>query len=440
MTMSNIGNPNEQERDAPFSPRLIRAGFLNFAAFAALLGVWSLLVPIKSAVLAPGFVSVDTYRKKVQHLEGGIIDEIAVREGDRVKAGQLLLRMRDVAQSTNVTRLQSQFYEALAIAAQCVAERDGLDVIAFPAELTASDNPAVRSVVAAQTNVFDSQRQLFQQTLSVMQQKVVESQAELQGLKGQVAALEMQIVYANAEIEDAQNLYKKELMAKPRLLKLQRDQQDLRGRLSETQGRMAQIRQQMLEFELKITEAKSSRIAGAVDKLREQQAKAEEFRQQLIAARDVMHRTEIRSPIEGTVVDLQVHTREGVVAAGETLMEIVPTSDLLVVEGRLRPEDRDEVSVGLETYVQLTTATSRDPRPIKGKIESISADRLLDKGPDAPYYRVRVHLDPASIRQQNVQVLAGMGADIFIQTGERTPFQYLAAPITRAFDRGLRER
>jgi multidrug efflux pump subunit AcrA (membrane-fusion protein) len=121
-------------------------------------------------------------------------------------------------------------------------------------------------------------------------------------------------------------------------------------------------------------------------------------------------------------------------------MEIVPSSDLLIVEGRLRPEDRDEVSVGLEAYVQLTTAGRRDTSPIKGTIESISADRLIDKGPEAPYYRVRVRLDPASMRQQKVAVLAGMGAEIFIQTGERTPFQYLTAPITRAVERGLREQ
>lgn len=440
MTTLDTDDTESKTGDAPFSPRLIRAGFLNVGAFVVVLGVWASLVPVKSAVIAPGFVSVESYRKKVQHLEGGIVDEIVVKEGDRVKLGQLLVRIRDVTQTTNVTRIQTQYYEAIAIAAQCVAERDGMDTIPFPKEIAESTDPAAQSAMAAQKSVFDSQRELFQQSLSVMQQKVLQSQAELQGLNGQVASLETEMKYFDAEIRDAQQLYSKNLLAKPRLLKLQRDQQEKRGTLSATQGRIAQVRQQMLGDELKITELKSSRVASAVEKLREQQTKAEEFRQLLIAARDVKRRTEVRSPIAGTVVALQVHSRDGVIAPGETLMEIVPSSDLLVVEGRLRPEDREEVSVGLEAYVQLTTTTRRDPRPIKGKVDSISADRLLDQGPDAPYYRVRVHLDPTSLQQQHVEVLPGMGADIFIQTGERTPFEYLTAPITRAVDRGLREK
>lgn len=440
MTTNSTDNTEKQSDDAPFSPRLIRAGFLNCGAFVVVLGAWSALVPVKSAVIAPGFVSVESYRKKVQHLEGGIIDEIVVREGQRIKSGQLLVRIRDVTQTTNVTMLQSQYYEALAIAAQCMAERDSLDAISFPKEIAESTDPSAQAAIAAQTNVFESQRLLFQHSLSVMQQKVAQSQAELNGLNGQLSSLSRQLGFFDTEIRDAEALFKKQLLAKSRLLKLQREQQEQQGKYSEVQGRIAQVRQQVLELELKMTELKSARVAGAVEKLRQQQTKAEEFRQLLIAARDVKRRTEIRSPIAGTVVDVQIHSRDGVIAPGETLMEIVPSSDLLIVEGRLRPEDRDEVSVGLEAYVQLTTAGRRDTSPIKGKVESISADRLIDKGPEAPYYRVRVHLDPASMRQQKVAVLAGMGAEIFIQTGERTPFQYLTAPITRAVERGLREQ
>lgn len=440
MTTTGIDDMGSQSGDAPFSPRLIRAGFLNLAAFMVFFTAWALIVPVKSAVIAPGFVSVDSYRKKIQHLEGGIIDEILVREGDRVKQGQLLVRIRDVTQTTNVTRLQAQYYEALAISAQCIAERDNLDTITFPQELSGATNPAAQSAMTAQTSVFTSERELFQHSLSIMQQKVAQSQAELEGLNGQLSSLKKQLVYFDTEISDAEALYRKELLTKTRMLQLQRAQQEQRGKYSETEGRIAQVRQQMLELDLKMTELRAARVAGAVEKLREQQTKAEEYRQMLIAARDVVSRTEVRSPIAGTVVDLQVHSRDGVISPGETLMEVVPSSDLLVVEGRLRPEDRDDVSVGLEAYVQLTTTSRRDPRPIKGRIESISADRLLDKGPDAPYYRVRVHLDPVSIREQKLEVLAGMGAEIFIQTGERTPFEYLSAPITRAVGQGLREK
>jgi membrane fusion protein, type I secretion system len=429
-----------REPGAPFSRRLIVIGFFNFGVFLAVLAAWSWLAPVKSAVIAPGLVSVDSYRKKIQHLEGGIIDQILVREGDLVKPGQLLVRMRDVAQAATVARLRAQYYEALAIAAQSAAERDGLEELSFPEELTSAEHPAAVAAMAAQKNVFDSQLHHFEHTLSAFRQKTLQTEEEVRGLRGLLSSLEKQLKHFDSEVGDAQHLFTKDLMAKSKLSKLMRESEESRGERSKVTGQIAQKQQQILELELKMTELRSARVATAVERLREHQAKIYEFSQLLVAAEDVMRRTKVRSPIEGTVVDVQVHTRDGVIAPGQTLMEVVPAGDRLIVEGRLRPEDREEVRAGLETYVQLTTQGRRDPRPLRGRLESISADRLVDKDQQQPYYRVRINLDPASVQQQGVEVLAGMGADVFIQTGERTPIQYMLSPVVRSLDRGLREQ
>lgn len=429
---------DEPGRDAPFSGRTILFGFVAIAVSLTALSAWAFVAPIKSAVIAPGVVSVDSYRKKIQHLEGGIIKEITVRDGDHVERGQVVVKLSDVAASATVARLQAQFYEALSLTAQYTAERDGLDAIEFPRELTDAENSAARSAMQAQIRVFESKKQLLKHSLSVMKQKVLQSEEEVRGLTGQLEAIDTQLEHFAEELTAANELFEKKLAPKSGVLKLRREMAELKGSRSKIQASIAQTRQRILELELKSTELKAARIAQAVEKLREQRTKAYEISRLLIPAQDELQRTAIRAPIEGTVVNVQVHSRDGVVGTGETLMEIVPSRDQLVIEARLRPEDREEVSEGLDAYVQLTSMGRRDPRPIRGTLKSISADRLTQD--NEPFYLVRVQLDPESAREQAVDVLAGMGADVFIQTGQRTAFQYLSAPIVRIMRRGLREQ
>ena len=423
----------------PFSGRLVFAGLTVFAAFVGLLAAWSIYAPISSAVIAPGVVSVDSYRKKIQHLEGGIIDEIKVKDGDQVRRGDVLIKLRDVAASAAFERLRAQYFEALAIAARSSAERDNLDQISFGTELTTSSDPASGSAIRGQTRVFESRRKLFQHSLSVIRQKIVQSREEIVGLQGQLASVLDQSAFFNDEVKDAKGLFERNLMAKTRYLELLRERAKLEGQKSELKSAIAQTKQKVLELELKITEMQGARISQSDQELREQQTLAYELSRKLIAARDVLLRTQIRSPIDGVIVNLRVHTRDGVIRAGQDVLEVVPSNDRLVVESRVKPEDIEEVRVGLKAHVLLTSLNRRDRRPIEGVLKSISADRLTDKVSGRPFYQVRVQMDPASIKAQGVTLLAGMGANVFIQTGERTPLQYIAAPIVRTFHRGLRE-
>lgn len=431
-------NRRSRSDESPFSGRTILFGFVAVVASLSAISAWAFVAPIKSAVIAPGVVSVDSYRKKIQHLEGGIIKEILVRDGDIVARGQVVVQLSDVTATATVERLQAQHYEALALTAQYIAERDGLDEIQFPKELIEAENAAARSAVQAQVRVFESKKQLLQHSLSVMKQKVLQSEEEVLGLTGQLKAIDTQLEHFAEELKASELLFEQKLIPHSRLLKLRREMAELEGERARIQAGIAQTRQRILELELESTELKAARIAQAVENLREQRTTAYEISKLLIPAKDQLQRTAIRAPIDGTVVNVQFHSRDGVVATGETLMEIVPSSDQLVVEARLRPEDREEVHEGLEAYVQLTSLGRRDPRPIRGTLAGISADRLTEN--DTPYYLIRIQLDPASVKEQAVDVLAGMGADVFVQTGHRTAFQYLTAPIVRIMQRGLREQ
>jgi HlyD family secretion protein/epimerase transport system membrane fusion protein len=425
----------------PFSAQLIAGAVLVVVGFVTFAAIWLTSAPVSSAVIAPGIVSVDTHRKLIQHLEGGIIEEIRAKNGDHVLPGQVLIKLRDVAAATEVARLRAQYAEALALAAQAAAERDGATKISFPEELRVLPaGSAVEAVMATQTQVFHSRRELVEHSLSVLRQKILQSEEQVVGLDGQLTAVREQLRLFELEITDAETLYKSQLLRKSKLLSLHRERAQLQGKASELRAQIASTREKILEFQLKSTELRGTRITQAVEAYRSQSNRAYELSRSLQAGEDVLRRTEIRSPIEGTVVNLQVHTTDGVIRPGQTVMEIVPTRDELVVEARILPAQREEVKAGLDAFVQLTAMNPRERQPISGVLESVSADRLLDQRTGTPFYLVRVLLDRASIKAQGAELVPGMGADVFIQTGRRTPLQYLADPILRTLDRGLREK
>jgi HlyD family type I secretion membrane fusion protein len=406
------------------------------------MAVWSSLAALGSAVVAPGLVSVETHRKAVQHLEGGIVGRIHVKDGSRVARGDLLVELKNVASKSNVERLKSQFYEALAGAARLTAERDGLQEIVFPDSLVAiaADEPVARSAMAAQVRIFDSRRDLTGQKLSVLDKRIDRLQEERNGLRRQIEAVEAQFALNTNEMTDATQLFEKQLIRKSRLTDVQRSRAQLEERRSALQSSLAQTDQQMTEMELRKSELLSSTLTSVVEEIRARQARAHELSRELVAAQDMLQRTRIEAPIEGTVVGLQIHSRDGVIAPGQTLMEIVPLSDDLVVDARVRPEDIEDVQTGLEARVVLNTLSRKFSQPLSGKITQVSADRLIDKLTGRPHYHVRVSLDPASLQPGETKLLAGMSADVFIRTSDRTPFAYLTAPLVRTFHRGMRER
>lgn len=443
--VSAQGLSNAQSLDVgeqqPFPPRLMLAGFLLVSLFLVSLGGWSSLAPIEGAVVSHGIISVSSYRKQIQHLEGGIVETIHVSDGDKVVAGQLLVQLRNIKPATTLRQLQGEFNEAQAVVARLQAERDNLDEINFPEELVArAEDPAISSVMSGQMNILHSRSSLMQDKQAVLEQKITQTREDITGLKGQAKEKNKQMQSLRAEYQITVNALKQGLVAKADELKLKQRLAETRGEIIGIQSEIGQREQNILELRLQKSEVEAQRIADIAEQLRTQRAMLFELSQKIISASDVLNRTKIVSPIDGEVVNLQIHSHEGVIKAGQPLMEVVPADDELVVEASIAPKDIDEVWIGMPANVVLTSISRRQRVPMAGTVTDLSADRLTNELTGEDYYRVRIEILPQSVDSTSVNLVAGMGADVFLRTGARTPLDYLLSPITKSLRMGLREK
>ena len=340
-----------------------------------------------------------------------------------------------------LNEVQAQYFEARATAARLAAERDGLSSIDFPDELDArAADPAVRDAMAGQGSIFESRRTLLAERSNILRRTIAGLGEEILGLEQQIRAAERQLTLIGEELASAMKLLERGLIDRPRVLQLQREQAKLGGEIGEHRAEVASARQGIEESNLRLTELRAAATTEVVAELREVQARAYELSQQLAAARDVLTRTEIRSPIDGTVVGLKVHTIGGVIAEGESLLDIVPSDDELVVRASIDPLDIDQVEPGLPATVRLSALNRRTETVIEGELTTVSADRLTDPATGYAYYLARIELRRDSPELNSVTLQPGMSADVLIRTGARTPWDYLIAPIARNLNRSLREK
>ncbi|MER8558083.1 HlyD family type I secretion periplasmic adaptor subunit [Mesorhizobium sp. M0312] len=424
------------EDPPPFGRRLVISGFAIVAAFSTLTGMWLVAAPIQGAVLATGVVNVASNVKTVQHLEGGIISEILAQEGDRVSPGQVLIRLQNTASAAAANEIKAQWYEAKATEARLVAERDGKDSIEIPPELKASGKLAA-DAVSGQESVFRTRQNLFREQLSLLQQATGSMAKEIEGFEGQVVAATRKLELIEEQLGDVRSLYERKLVVRTRLVDLEREKADVGGALSGYVASIGATQQKMEETKFKIAELSASTTADIVETLGETRAKIYEYEQRMAAADDVATRTEIRAPIGGTIVGLKVHTNGGVVTAGEPLMDIVPQEDSFVVVANVDPLDVDQVKVGLHATVWLSAVNRRYQQPMSGDVRTLSADRLIDPRTGQAFYSVRIVLRPESLKPGALQ--AGMGTQVMIETGARSAWEYLSAPVYAAMGRALRE-
>lgn len=449
MSSTSLAVVEEIEQSSPpatplaMARGIASAGLAIVALFIGVFGIWSVFAPLESAAIGSGYLEAETNRKTIQHLEGGIVGEILVRDGDEVQPGQPLIRLDDTKPRTTLAALQGQYWDALAREARLIAERDGRDTIAWPAQLELQrDNPSVAQVMAGQERIFATRRELFQSKRQVIEQRMAQVKEEIVGYRAQEVAAAQRIALINEEISGLKALVDKGLERKPRLLQLQRDLADIEGRRGELVALIAKAQQTIAESEVQILNQQNDTQNEVATQLRDTQQKIHELTEQMQAAADVLSRIEVKAPQHGIVTDLKVHTRGGVIRAGEPLMDLVPAKDNLVVTVQVRPEDINVVREGLTAHVRLIPYKQRRTPEIDGKVIYVSADRLVDQRTNQPYYAAKVRLDEAQLERLagEVELYPGMPAEAMIKTGETTVALYALAPIVDSFHRAFREK
>jgi HlyD family type I secretion membrane fusion protein len=420
----------------------IAGGILIIALFFGALGGWAALAPPESAAIAPGQVTIDSNRKTVQHLEGGIVAEILVRDGDVVLQGQALIRLEDVQSRAELELLRGRYVVASALEARLIAERDGLKEVVFPDWLLDQlEQPKVIETVSGQVNIFTSRRESYHHQTLILRQRIAQFDEEITGLEGEIAAENQQLDLIAEEARDVRRLVDLGLARRPRLLALERETAALEGRRSQNQSRIARARQSISEAELHISELKTARVNEVVEQLSATQAEMFDLSERLRASQDKLVRTEVRAPIAGTVVSLHVHTTGGVVGPGAPLLDIVPKDDPLVIEAQIDPGDIDVVRVGLPAQVRISAFSQRNMTPVPGTVSYVSADRFTDERTGMGYYIARIVMTEADIAASlsGAELQPGMQAEVMITTGERTALEAIVSPLSNSFNRAFRE-
>ena len=431
--------------DVPAHPGItvpVLAGSIVTLLLLAGAGGWASLAPLSSAAVAEGVVRVQTHRKTVQHLEGGIVSEILVREGQEVAAGQVLMRLDATQTGTTLAVLRDQMDALLGLSARLVAERDQSDAISVPAELDARrSEPKVASIIEGQERIFRSRRNSISGQLGILAQRVEQLGAEIQGYKAQLSSSNDQIRLIREEVDSVADLVERGLERKPRLLALQRQQSYLEGLRGAQLGSIAKAEQAIGEAKLQSADIVNKRSDEIALELRDTESRLLELKEKLDLATDINRRMEVTAPVAGEVVALKVHTSGGVVRPGEDLLDIVPESDSLIIEARLRPADIDSVHVGQSAQIALTAYKQRTTPRLDGTLVTLSADALADQERHQTYYSAEIRIDPVELSKvAAVRLYPGMPAEVLIVTGERTLLQYLVQPIADSFHRAFREQ
>lgn len=423
--------------------KAIRLGLLvvvvAFGGGSLLLG----RTPLAGAVVVSGVVKVADNRKSVQHLEGGIVKEIRVRNGDRVAAGQTLIVLEDERASAGLDLLAGQWDTAAAKAARLQAERDFKPEPAFPERLRArAEDPKVAELLRMETSLFQTKRAALERQLKSFENQIAEIDREQNSLQAQLSAEKEASRLLGEEVRANEAGQQQQVVTKVHILALKRAQQERLARQAELGGAIARSRQRMEELRSRAAALRNQYAQVAADELTTVKALLSDLEEKQRPSRDAVHRQAIVAPIAGQVVDLQVFTVGGVARPGERLLDIVPESQPLLVEARVGLDDIDDLRLEQAVDIRLTAYPTRTTPLLHGAVRYISADQLHDPRTDTAHYVAQVAVDAASLQAagDGVHLQPGMRAELFIKTGERTVLDYLLEPVAATLRRALRER
>lgn len=434
--------------DLPRSTRgLTMAGMVVIAITVMGFGVWGNTAPIAGAVVASGVFVATGQNKTIQHLEGGMIRDIMVHEGDTVEAGQILVELDQTTAKAEMQRLYLRNARLTAVDARLQAQvREELE-IHFPSDLTAvSQDPQIRSIVSAQVLAFTAQRNNTNSEIAGIEDSIKALNERIAGSKIQLDGVQRQIALVQEDIKTKEQLLAAGLVRKPDVLLLQRSQANLEGEVGRIMGDIGDAKERIARAVEQINGVRKTAIKTAVEQMHEIRGEMVDVRERMLSAKNVLDRTTIRAPVKGVVVKLRFHTRGGVVEPGKPIMELLPLNEPLIIEARVRPQDIDSVKHGQEAMVRLTALSQRVTPMVSGDVIYLSADTVADEkksqqtGP-SDIYVVRVRLHNSEVAAiHGFSPTPGMPAEVFIKTSERTFFQYIMKPIEDSMSRAFRER
>ncbi len=419
----------------------IRQGLIGIFLLVFVLGGWAAMFKIKGAVIAPGQIVVEGKPKTIQHLDGGIVGEILVKNADRVKKGQVLLRLDPTAKGANKTIIEKRLYEALARSDRLKAERDGLKQIKWSSALVAvKTKPTVAEILSGQTKLFQARRKSAGGQIAQLRQRVSQSREQIKGLNDLIASKRSQSALIQQEIAGLKKLLVKGYASKTRILALERELARLGGDITTHQSDISRTKSAIGETEIQILQIKKDMLAEVLTTLRQTEGEINDLKEQLVTASDQLTRVDITSPVDGIVHNLEVTTIGGVVTPGQPLMQIIPLNDRLVIEAHIAPKDIDNLYIGQPARINLSAFNRRTTPQLNGKVIETSADVLRDQITGQPYYQVQIEI-PDAERQRitHLTLIPGMPAEAFIQTEDRTVLSYLLKPFKDQLGRAFRE-
>ncbi len=422
-------------------PIAIMGYAIVFITFGVL-GGWAAVAKLDSAVFAPGTISLEGNRKVVQHLEGGIVEEIRVKEADMVNEGDVLLRLSGVEAYSNLEVIKTRLNMARVAEARLLAERKMADRIDLPDDIdpgTASKD--LKAVIADQRDRFKARRSIMKSRTDILSSRIDQTKEQIEGLELQKSALERRVENFSHMVERMRSGQEKGLVQSNVLSQREDEMIQIEASLGQVISEIAQARNVISETELEALQIEQEYRERANSELEEVRSEISELEQRKTVAEDILGRTEIRAPGSGTIQNLKVHTVGSVIRAGDVLMELVPENEELIVNARVSPRDIDNVSPGLETEVRFTAFKTKLTPIMLGKVESVSNDVITPENPqEMPYYLARIDVDDKDVPKDiEGRLTAGMPADVIITTGERTVLNFIASPLLDAVRKSLIE-
>jgi HlyD family type I secretion membrane fusion protein len=416
------------------------AGWVIIAVFFGGIGAWAVTAPLNGAVVGNAVIKIDGNRKSVQHLDGGIVKEMHIKEGDKVNVGDVLIVLDETQARAEYEVLSQQHMVLRATEVRLLTELDHGLTLVMPADLKTQDS-YFKSVWNGQLSQFESRRAALEGQRSVIREKINQLMSQIVGSEAQVKSFTDQITSVRAEAKDIAPLVERGLIARPRILQLERTAFGLEGQIADASANIAKARQAIAEQQQQIAQLDNDRMADITKDLRDTQAKMLEVIPKAMNAKAVLGRMEIRAPYSGRVVALTVFSVGGVIQRGEKILDIVPDQDSLTIEAQIAVEDISDIRPNMRAEVHLTAYKQRIVPIIHGDVIQISADRLTDPKTNNPYYIAFVRIDQAELEAMpNIKLYPGMPATVMIPTIQRTAFDYIVGPLVMSFNHSFRQK